>query len=55
MNRIIPILAMILIIAGASGCASHKYTVLEPPSKELTQYQVLEIGDFTTYLGDDES
>jgi hypothetical protein len=55
MNRIIPILSIIFIGALASSCASHKYTVLQPPSKELTDYQTLEISDFTTTLGDDES
>jgi len=42
-------------LAVVSGCASHKYSVLEPPSKDLTEYQVLEISDFTTFLGDSES
>lgn len=42
-------------VAVSSGCASHKYTVLEPASKDLTEYQILEIRDFTTYLGDEES
>ncbi len=42
-------------VAVASGCASHKYTVLEPPSKDLTDYQILEIREFTTNLGDPES
>jgi len=55
MNRIISILFITFMIAGVSGCASHKYTVLEPPSKELTEYRILEIRDFTTYLGDAES
>jgi hypothetical protein len=55
MSRISPIVFLAFIIALTSGCASHKYTVLEPPSKELTEYQILEIRDFTTYLGDAES
>ena len=58
MKALINKISLILImttIAVASGCASHKYTVLEPPSKDLTEYQVLEIRDFTTFLGDSES
>ena len=37
------------------GCATHQYTVLEPPKKELTDYRVLEIHEFTSNLGDAES
>ena len=51
-------ISLVLIMAAitvASGCASHKYTVLEPPSKDLAEYQVLEIREFTTNLGDAES
>jgi hypothetical protein len=55
MNRIISILFITFIIAGVSGCASHKYTVLEPPSKDLTEYKILQINDYTTNLGDNES
>lgn len=41
------------LLVGA--CASHKYTVLEPRKKELTDYQILEIRDFKCNLGDSES
>jgi len=51
----ISLMLIMATIAVASGCASHKYTVLEPPSKDLTEYQILEIRDFTTFLGDSES
>ena len=39
----------------ASGCASHRYTVIEPTQKQLTDYPVLEIRDFKSNLGDKES
>ncbi len=38
-----------------SACASHRYTVLEPRNKELTDYQILEIRDFKCNLGDSDS
>lgn len=43
--------ALILV----SACSSHRYTVVEPRKKELTDYQVLEIRDFKSNLGDSES
>ncbi len=55
MKRIMSILMTVLMVAVATGCASHKYTVIQPPSKELTEFQILEIRDFTTFLGDEES
>lgn len=55
MRKLISVISIIFIIVGATSCASHKYTVLEPPSKELTDYQILEIRDYTTNLGDKES
>jgi hypothetical protein len=38
-----------------SACASHRYTVVEPKKKELTDYRILEIRDFNSNLGDSES
>lgn len=38
-----------------SACSSHRYTVVEPRKKELTDYQILEIRDFKCNLGDSES
>ena len=37
------------------GCASHRYTVVKPPSKSLTDYGILEISEFKTNLNDAES
>ena len=51
------IIAGILVAAflSASACSSHRYTVVEPRKKELTDYQILEIRDFTCNLADSES
>jgi hypothetical protein len=38
-----------------SACSSHRYTVVEPKKKELTDYSILEIRDFKSNLGDSES
>ncbi len=51
------IIAGILVAAFllASACSSHRYTVVEPRKKELTDYRILEIRDFKCNLGDSES
>jgi len=46
---------ILLVIGGITGCASHRYTVVEPPTKSLTDYSVLEIPEFKTNLNDAES
>ena len=46
---------ILLVMAGITSCASHRYTVVEPPSKSLTDYRVLEISEFKTNLNDAES
>ena len=55
MKRLIQINFLVVTILLISACASHRYTVLEPGSKKLTDYQTLEIRDFTTTLGDADS
>lgn len=54
MKIIQPILAafLLIIVMGVTGCASHRYTVVEPPSKSLTDYSVLEIPEFKSNLND---
>lgn len=42
-----------LLILGA--CASSHYTVLEPASEPLTEFEVLQINDFTSNLNDADS
>lgn len=46
---------LLLVILGLTGCASHRYTVVEPPSQALTGYSVLEIAAFESNLDDAES
>ena len=46
---------LVLLVMGGTGCASHRYTVVEPPTKPLTDYSILEIPEFETYLNDAES
>ena len=41
------------LLVGA--CASHRYTVIEPKKKELTDYRILEIRDFKSNLADSEA
>lgn len=54
--RVFLVSLLTLVIFGTlAGCASHRYTVVEPPSKPLTNYSVLEIPEFKTNLKDSES
>jgi hypothetical protein len=46
------LLAAFLLV---SACSSHRYTVVEPRKKELTDYSILEIRDFKSNLKDSES
>ena len=55
MKKIPTILLMLLVTAGITGCASHRYTVVEPPTNPLTDYSILEIPEFKTNLSDPES
>ena len=48
-------LLALVVFGTVAGCASHRYTVVEPPSKPLTNYSVLEIPEFNTNLSDAES
>lgn len=52
----ISLIILILMVTGVmAGCASHRYTVIEPPTKSLTDFSVLEISEFKTNLNDAES
>ena len=55
MKRCWKIILLLVVIASVSGCASHRYTVVEPPEKALTSYNTLEIAEFKTNLNDAES
>lgn len=55
MNKAFSIPIWIAVIALISSCASHRYTIVEPRKKELTDYNTLEIRDFKSNLKDKES
>jgi len=46
------LVSIMLLIA---GCASQRYTVVDPPSKPLSDYSILVINDFKTNLNDPDS
>ena len=51
MNKQLRILiSSIAIMAFVAACASHRYTVVEPPKASLTNYSVLEIPEFDSNL-----
>ena len=54
MKKISSYILMLLVFPTISGCF-HRYTVVELPSKSLTDYNVLEISEFKTNLNDAES
>lgn len=54
MKRIWTCMLMLFVIGSISGCF-HRYTVVEPPTKSLTDYSVLEISEFKTDLNDAKS
>jgi len=55
MKRAIVKSISVAVVLLVSACASHRYTVVEPRKKELTDYSILEIRDFKSNLGDRES
>jgi hypothetical protein len=55
MVKLVNIVTLVFVALVASGCASQRYTVVEPPSRPLTDFSVLEIRDFKTNLNDPES
>jgi len=55
MKRTIIIGLLVAAFLLVSACSSHRYTVVEPKKKELTEYRVLEIRDFKSNLVDSES
>ena len=46
---------MALFALTVSGCGSSRYTIIETPKKEVTNFEVLEIRDFTSALTDQDS
>lgn len=55
MKSVIAVFVSIAVLLLVSACASHRYTVVEPQKKELTDYSILEIKDFKCNLGDRDS
>lgn len=45
----------ILMVTLMAACASHRYTVVEPPKTSLTNYSVLEIPEFGSNLSSAEA
>ena len=55
MKNILTYMLILFVIGSITGCASHRYTVIEPPTQSLADYSVLEISEFKTNLNDAES
>ena len=55
MKKVIRISIWVFVIVLIYSCASHRYTVVEPRKKALTDYHTLEIRDFKSNLMDKES
>ena len=53
-SNIFPVLIASLALT-VSGCASSRYTILEPPNQPVSNFEVLEIRDFTSTLTDEDS
>ena len=54
-NRLWRPLTCIFVFLVLSGCASSRYTVLEPAKEPLTSFEVLEIKNFASNLNDEAS
>ena len=46
---------LILFVLGSIAGCFHRYTVVEPPNKSLTDHSILEISEFKTSLNDAKS
>ena len=54
MKRFSAHMLILLVIGSITGC-THRYTVVELPTKSLTDYSVLEISEFKSNLNDAKS
>lgn len=54
MNKIATHILILFFIGSIAGC-THRYTVVEHPTKSLTDYSVLEISEFKSNLNDSRS
>lgn len=50
-----PLILLALGAATIAGCGSSRYTMIEPPKKSVSDFEVLEIKDFTSSLSDQDS
>lgn len=46
---------MALFAVTVSGCGSSRYTMIDPPKQAVSNFEVLEIRDFTSALADQDS
>lgn len=49
------LILLALFAMAVAGCGSSRYTMIEPPKKSVTDFEVLEIRDFTSSLSDQDS
>ena len=54
MKRFSTYMLMLFVIGSITGCF-HRYTIVELPTKSLTDYSILEISQFKTNLNDAKS
>ena len=48
-------LVIVLLTLATAGCASSRYTVLQPATQPIANFDALEIRDFTSNLTDEDS
>ena len=54
MKKISTYMLMLLVIGSITGCF-HRYTIVELPTKSLTDFSILEISQFKTKLNDNKA
>lgn len=55
MHRMVHAALMVVLAATLSGCASHRYVIIDPPNTPLENYTVLEVKDFESHLQEDDA
>lgn len=54
-RSIVASMLMALFAMTVTGCGSSRYTMVDPPKQPVSNFEVLEIGDFTSALTDQDS
>ena len=54
-SHYVRVTAIAIVVLLLNACGSSRYTILEPAKEPLTNFEVLEIKDFTTNLNDEDS